>query len=100
MTAIEELLEATLSRAASEVGAHAGLADGAVASAGRMQRRRRAAGAGGVALVAVAAVAIAAVTGSSGERRATPVNSPTPVVSVATTNLPSVSPTPGPSEST
>ena len=94
MTAIEELLESTLSRAASEVGAPAGLADRAVASAGRIQRRRRAAGATGVAIVAVAAVAIAAVTGSSDERRATPINSPTPVASLAVTELPSESPTP------
>ena len=99
MTEIEELLESTLNRAASEVGAPAGLADHAVAAAGRIQRRRRAAGATSVAVVAVAAVAIAAVTGSSGERRAAPVESPTPVTSVSATNLISGSPAPSESDS-
>ncbi len=99
MTDIEELLESTLNRAAAEVGAPAGLADHAVASAGRIQRRRRAAGATGVAVVAVAAVAIAAVTGSSGERRAAPVESPTPVTSVSATNLVSGSPAPSDTDS-
>src|SRR3954467_9029326 len=99
MTAIDELLESTFNRAAADVDVPAGLREHAVASAGRIQRRRRAAGATGIAAVAVAAVAIAAVSGSSGERRATPVESPTPVTSATVTNLVSHSPAPTPTES-
>src|SRR4051812_46279015 len=99
MTPIEELLEATLSRASAEVATASGLAENAVAHVARIQRRRRAAGATGVAVVAAAAVAIAAINGSSGERRATPVNSPTPVASATASNVPSISPTPSAKES-
>ena len=76
MTPLEDLLETTLTRAASTVGPTAGLAESAMRTAGRIRRRRRAAAAGAAAAVAVAVVMVVSLGGVTHQASQPPIHSP------------------------
>lgn len=90
MTPIEELLETTLSRAASTVAPSSGLAEGSIRTARRIRTRRRAAAVGAVAACAAVVVAIASLAGSTKNHEEQPIQSPT--VSSTPTDASSVAP--------
>ena len=76
MTPLEDLLETTLTRAASTVGPASALAERSIRRAGGIRRRRRAAAVGATAAVAAAVVAIVSLGGVTYQASQPPIHSP------------------------